>query len=306
MGTIVTLLLAIGSLFSTPLPPVDRALLWLAVHQREDGSWAGTEELSDQAATGFALLAFFSAGETHKHGKHKATVKRGLRWLCEGQADDGWLVPAGCAHPQRDHAVAALALAEAYAMTASPLFKQRAKRAAVCLDLHRTSWLAGGSLETSAWALAAIRTYARARREKLDADLVAGVRALLARTTRTDVRAVAATTWIRILLGDDPLRDGEIANGVKVLLANLPRGEGDEVDLLYWHLESRVCDRARRAMWSRWRGALEKALKARQVRDGSFPPAGRWGRDAGRAAVTGALVVSLSISYYACPLMRPR
>ncbi|MHC4469869.1 MAG: hypothetical protein ACYS99_02800, partial [Planctomycetota bacterium] len=302
-------LLVLGLLLSSPLPPVDRALLWLEKHQREDGSWEGTEDISDQAATGFALLAFLSTGETHKHGKHKATVRKGLRWLCEGQTEDGRLAPPGCVHPLRDHAVASFALAEAYTMTASPLFKRRAMSAVGFLERHRTPKLAWRNLETSAWAVAAIRAFAGARRKEIDDDLVAGVRAFLAKSKRTDLRAVAAGAWIRILIGDDPLRDKAIKKAVKTLLAHLPRWEKDkgaDVDLLYWHLGSRVCDRARRAMWAKWRGAVEELLVARQARDGSWEPVGRWGRASGRAAVTGALAVCLSIQYYWCPLLRPK
>ena len=67
---------------------VERALRWLAAHQRQDGSWNFNHlsdacqhycthpgnEASTTAATGLALLPFLGAGYTHKEGEFQEIV----------------------------------------------------------------------------------------------------------------------------------------------------------------------------------------------------------------------------------------
>ena len=74
---------------------VERALHWLAAHQRQDGSWNFNHlseacqhycthpgsEASTTAATGLALLPFLGAGYTHKQGEFQHAVQIGLDYL---------------------------------------------------------------------------------------------------------------------------------------------------------------------------------------------------------------------------------
>ena len=110
---------------------VERAIRWLAVHQRPDGSWSFNHigegcqhyctypgsEPSTTAATGMALLPFLGAGYTHKKGDYQDVVKRGLDYLKKR----GILISYG--NDLRDgssmygQALATIALCEAYGMT---------------------------------------------------------------------------------------------------------------------------------------------------------------------------------------------
>jgi len=113
---------------------VAAALKWLAVHQMPDGGWSfdlsrvptcrgqcrnsGKEAEARIAATGLALLPFLGAGQTHKTGKYKDTVKNGLYFLVshmKATPNGGSLREKG--GRMYSHGIASIALCEAYAMT---------------------------------------------------------------------------------------------------------------------------------------------------------------------------------------------
>lgn len=133
---------------STTEHAVEQALLWLAKNQSPDGSWnaaahgAGSSDgnqLSSEegryranagvrantAMTGLALLAFLGAGHTHQQGPYVDTVKRGLQYLMSQQFPSGDLSgrdqvgtdPSVRYARMYSHAIATLAVSEAYAMT---------------------------------------------------------------------------------------------------------------------------------------------------------------------------------------------
>lgn len=116
---------------------VEASLRWFKRHQSANGSWetdiyyqnctegAKCEPGGDKmdggsdwnvAMTGYAVLCFLGAGYDHKTpNKYKTTVKKGLDWMLSVQKPTGYLGNRNYEHP-----VAAMALAEAYAMTADP------------------------------------------------------------------------------------------------------------------------------------------------------------------------------------------
>ncbi|MCR4412953.1 MAG: terpene cyclase/mutase family protein, partial [Thermoguttaceae bacterium] len=128
---------------------VERGIEFLARHQFPQGHWAldrsphdgspGYTEAawgemnSDTAATGLALLAFLGAGYTHMDGKHQATVRRGIEWLLRNQQPDGRLFTPGSDRTRfaqfYAHAMATIALCEAYGMTGDRLLREPTQRA---------------------------------------------------------------------------------------------------------------------------------------------------------------------------------
>jgi hypothetical protein len=137
----------------TRMDPVMEALYWLKAHQSPTGAWqAGgfrqwckgqpVEDLEwvydaakgnadrDVGVTGLALAAYLGAGYTHR-GKHpfRKSVSKGLRYLKNVQDPEGCFGPRDDARFLLNHAFAALAMTEAYGMTASPIFKGSAQRA---------------------------------------------------------------------------------------------------------------------------------------------------------------------------------
>jgi len=160
------------------------SLLWVQRHQGADGSWdahafgancSGAPDACDTPGpadhavetTGLALLAFTGAGETHQGGTFRTSVARGVAWLLAKQQDDGLLVARDAPDAARQHAIAALALAELHAMTADDALLRlpvnRAVAAAVALRAADGAWRrADGSLdlETTAWMALLLRTAA--------------------------------------------------------------------------------------------------------------------------------------------------
>ncbi|MCA9067378.1 MAG: hypothetical protein KDA84_00545, partial [Planctomycetaceae bacterium] len=125
---------------------VKRGLLWLAMHQNEDGSWSlhefhkncekhnGTcsgagSERSNTAATGLALLPFLASGYVPESKEYGPVVTKGLEWLLTNQKDDGRIQGQGDNQVMYSHGIATIALCEAYAMTKEPRLGDAAKKA---------------------------------------------------------------------------------------------------------------------------------------------------------------------------------
>ena len=103
---------------------VDKGLAYLASTQEPDGRWSiaksGGQAGHDQAATAFALLAFYGRGEVHdEECKYQDTVKRGIKWLqsqdYKGDGDLRGTNPRS--NSMYDQGIAALAVIEAYGVT---------------------------------------------------------------------------------------------------------------------------------------------------------------------------------------------
>lgn len=114
---------------------VARGLEWLAKQQTEDGSWRfdGSEKDDVIAATGMALLPFLAAGETHTSGKYKENVQRGLKYLVDTLNASTGKFNSRIGRYMYAHAIATIALCEAYGMTKDRPFLLRPATAAVNL-----------------------------------------------------------------------------------------------------------------------------------------------------------------------------
>ena len=118
---------------------VNWALEWLARHQDPEGFWdcdgfdlncsqnrckGRGRALNDPGITGLALLAFLGAGNTTHEGPHRKVVKRGIRYLCDIQdPEDGCLTSKEGEHYMYNHAIACLALSEAYGLSCWPVLR---------------------------------------------------------------------------------------------------------------------------------------------------------------------------------------
>ncbi len=129
---------------------VAKGLMWLALHQAPDGHWSlnefsrfahkdptpasktfkctctgETTRQNDIAATAFGLLPFLAGGFTHKPNKdpkqvdYTKTVKAGLDYLIAKQAANGNFG----GDTMYAHALATIAMCEAYGMTSDPMLK---------------------------------------------------------------------------------------------------------------------------------------------------------------------------------------
>ncbi|HQU44270.1 MAG TPA: terpene cyclase/mutase family protein, partial [Pirellulales bacterium] len=125
---------------------VARALAWLKLQQRKDGSWSlkgpyrsGSVSGRDvpESATAMALLAFQGAGHTHLKGEYKKQVAEGRKALLKMQDSNGNFFQEGGAsnHWFYAHGQCTIALCELYGMTKDPELKRPAELAIkYCID----------------------------------------------------------------------------------------------------------------------------------------------------------------------------
>jgi hypothetical protein len=139
---------------------VERALDWLARHQDADGRWDGAVAKyddgavlpgdddftvhcppgepcfgecayweADTALTGLALLSYLGAGYTQTDGKYAETVAKGLEFVRAIQKPDGDLRGKSRAVGMYCHAMATIALCEAYALTGDEGLREPVEKA---------------------------------------------------------------------------------------------------------------------------------------------------------------------------------
>jgi hypothetical protein len=139
---------------------MELALRWLAEHQHNDGGWSF--RLSDEhgpcngqcenpiinqddaplprtAATGLAMLAFMGAGYNHQTGPYSENLRRGIYYL-RSQARETSLGTDLQNGSMYGHGIAALAIAEAYALTNDADLKEL---------VEGTTFLCSGARHTS-------------------------------------------------------------------------------------------------------------------------------------------------------------
>ena len=127
---------------------VEWGLQWLKNHQDPEGFWdcdnfqmqddpkfplctGRGHPLNDPGVTGLALLAFLGAGHTPTSGgPYGKVVKDGVRYLTDIQdPEDGCLSPKESTHYMYNHALACLALTEAYGLSRWAPLKKHARKA---------------------------------------------------------------------------------------------------------------------------------------------------------------------------------
>ncbi len=309
---------------------VDGGLSWLARHQSRDGRWDADgfmangdaahgvlcdgpgSPLYDTGITGLALLCFLGAGETHRSGKYRKNVARGLRWLRSQQDAEGCFAPRTLSNFAYGHAIATLAMTEAYGATKSPSWKEAAEKGiAFCLacqndygawrytkkpgenDTSVTGWMvmalesakaAGIPLDERpfAWASRFIASMTDGETGRVGYVERGGLpvreegkaRAFPASETEA-LTAVGVTA--RIFCGEAPRENPALRLAVENLLSKkLPvwdPGRGS-IDMYYWYYGTLAMFQYGGEAWSRWNRAMHGAIVSRQRDDGNF--AGSW------------------------------
>lgn len=111
---------------------IRESMRWLAENQEQSGRWDarkhGAKGRFDTGVTGLALMCFYGWGFRHdEEGKYQDHVKRALTWLKDQQNEEtGDLRGGGLMYC---HAIASIALCEAYGITKDPSLKDPAQRA---------------------------------------------------------------------------------------------------------------------------------------------------------------------------------
>lgn len=305
---------------------IELGLEFLARHQRADGSWSlGGFDLghpqkqgqfnSDMAATGLALLAFQGAGYTHREFKYAAQLQRAVDWMIARQDADGGLYLEADARSNQNcrmysHAIAALALNEAYGMTQDSQLREPCRKA--------LAYIANTQDDRGGW-----RYYAEPQLRQSDTS-VTGWMLMALQSGRLSGLEVPAETWqgmdAWLRVAGDPQREGlyrynpfaadsggidrsagrkptvsmtsvgmlmrlytgwerddprTLAAADYLLSQQLPGDRTSiERDTYYWYYATQVLRHVGGERWERWNGQLHPLLVRTQVKAGEL--AGSW------------------------------
>ena len=211
---------------------VEAALRWLAAHQSADGRWSAEgfdrwcdgkpvaaraggaavgagKATYDVGISGLAVLAFLGAGHTDRsEGPYGKVLERALTYLRNVQDGEGCYGPRASAHYAYGHAIATLAMVEAFGMTRADACRRSAAKALDFIAVARnpyfawrygvkpgdndtsvTGWMAD-ALHQARLVNAADATAGRAPALPIDEEAFEGVRAWIDKMTDPDTGRV--------------------------------------------------------------------------------------------------------------------
>ncbi|MBI2923379.1 MAG: terpene cyclase/mutase family protein [Planctomycetes bacterium] len=303
-------------------------LTWLARHQSEDGAWRCVEYTGlcpedapctgtgnaehDAGITAIVLLAFAGAGKTDLDKVEYAdpvtgrmmcwgrTVQKGLEWMMAAQDADGRFGKTRGTHYMYNHLVAEAAVAEFYAMTASPVFEKAARAGldfALAGQNPGSGWrysTRSGDSDTSAtaWGVTALMA-ARAAKIEIEpkpfADAIAWVdsatdeKTFLTGYTNKGTGKVmamgknekfdghetmtAAAMVVRIGSGEKPTSP-RIQGAARALLSDPPKNAPLKIDYYYWYYGTEamfLADGPKGGAWAQWNAAMKGAVLPAQA-----------------------------------------
>ncbi len=327
---------------------VQDGLEWLVRHQRDDGGWsldfhgqcqgAGCPPQftieSDAAATGLALLPLLGAGHIHTvKSRYQANVRQAVDWLVTHQSASGDLyVGQGGMPHMYSHAIATMALCEAFGLSGDPRLRQPAQRAIDFIAQSQNHDDGGwryepgqaGDTSVFGWHMFALRS-AKLAGLQVSKNVIKGCRTYL-----DEAAADKSKVTYSYMPGRDPTpvmtaeallsrqylgwpRDfPALVKGASRVAANLE--ESGERNIYYWYYATQLLHNMQNKDWERWNVRVREGLIAMQVTGngcdrGSWDPVSpqpdRWARSGGRLFLTSLSVLTLEVYYRYLPLYNP-
>ncbi|MDG3005222.1 prenyltransferase/squalene oxidase repeat-containing protein [Paludisphaera mucosa] len=324
---------------------VEDGLAWIVRHQKSDGSWvlnvndvcqtcpAQQTVISQTGATGLALLPLLGAGYSHTvKSRHQASVRRGLEWLCANQQENGDLHVGGTGISYLySHAIAAMALCEAYGVSRDPQLQEPARRAiafiAEAQDPETGGWRyrpgQAGDTSVFGWNIFALRSAnlaglkvpnqtLRGCNDYLNLASVDGKKVMYAYQPNREASPVMTAEALvgRQLMGwsrEHP----SLIKGAGRVAAHLEKSE--DRNIYYWYYATQLLHNMRNKDWERWNPHVREALIRTQIHDDgcpngswdpAFPSQDRWGATGGRLFQTSLSILTLEVYYRYLPLYR--
>lgn len=323
-------------------------LQWLAAHQLPDGSWnfnhqAGPGDRSSPdpgvfedcpiGATAMCLMAFLGNGQTHREGAYKEQVGRALNYLVSsqrrGKGFSGSLVDPNYYGGPYGHAMAAIALAEAYGMTKDPMLYEPAQAALDYIEYAQNrsgGWRytakMPGDLSVSGWMFMAVKSglmsdlnIAKGLSKKFERFLDSvsydsGAKYYYQEQIDRDNPAMIAVGLLcRMYLGWKK-NNSTLERGIAYLAKVGPKIE-ESTDMYYNYYATQVLHHYGGEDWKNWNKVMSEYLVKSQSRVGATK--GSWffdrGTDRGVAAggrvyCTCLAVMTLEVYYRFLPLYR--
>ncbi len=330
---------------------VQTGLDWIFRHQREDGSWnldpspqckgascpkSPNKYPSDAAATGLALMPMLGAGNIHTEpSKYQNCVKKGLAWLVAHQKEDGDLFSGGSGQTQMySHAIATMALCEAYGLSQDEKLKAPAQKAIDFIAAARCKtppggWRynpgAAGDTSVFGWQMFALRSGALSGL-KISNETWQGCRDYLDKAAADPYKATysyepggaySAVMTAEALLSRQYLgwhRNNEaLIQGATLVAEDLQKSEARNI--YYWYYATQMLHNMQGQVWQEWNVRVRDGLVAIQVGSGSGykgcdrgswdptrPVVDQWGAEAGRHFLTCMSLLTLEVYYRYLPL----
>ncbi|MBP88149.1 MAG: hypothetical protein CMJ64_15765 [Planctomycetaceae bacterium] len=311
---------------------VELALVWLAEHQRQDGSWRLDHQkgscnarcgnkgstATSTGATALGLLPFLGAGYTHKQGKYQKVVEEGLYYLTGRMIETrhGGDLQEGTMYA---HGLATIAICEAYAMTGDPELKTYAQKA-IDFIVHaqhpRGGWryLPGtpGDTTVTGWQVMALKSARLAKlyvpshttemaKEYLNKVQDAGGAFYGYQVSGKDPAPTAVGLLLRMYLGWR--QSDELLGRGSLFLSN--RGPS-KTDMYFNYYATQVLAHRGGTAWRIWNDDMRDYLVDAQARSGH--EAGSWfftdrhGSFGGRLYTTSISAMILEVYYRHMPL----
>jgi hypothetical protein len=299
---------------------IQSGLEFLARYQLPDGSWTlgqfdvdhqlhQSQLNSDTAATGLALLAFQGAGYSHREFKYSQQLQLAVNWILANQTPDGGLYveaddESNNAARMYSHAIATLALTEAYGMTQDSRLREPAQRAidyiARTQDPQRGGWRyfadsqkRSSDTSVTGWMMMALVSGRLSGLDIKDETLSGidnwltlaqsadaqyefrynpfavdsgGVSRLYSRKASQSMMAVGLL--MRVYSGWNR-EDPRFQLGAQKLLQQLPSDANAKLrDTYYWYYATQVLKHAGGQAWEIWNGRLQPLLVRSQEKVG--------------------------------------
>jgi len=304
---------------------VGRALDWFSRHQEGDGRWSiqkhGGEAGHDVAATGFALLCYLGWGIKHDvPGKYQAPAAKAVDWLVKQAKPDGDIRGAGNMY---DQGIAAIALAEAYALTRDPAlgvcvsnvvgFIMRAQNAKTGGWRYKPG--EGGDTSVVGWQTMALvsanmagisvpkENFERAG-AWLNSVSSGDKNGLFGYVNKTASRGMTAEGMFCWQILGTPPDDPKMQAGASYLQLQ-PPGPGNK-DYYYWYYATLAMYQHGGSTWDDWNRSLKAILPGLQVLEGD--DAGAWlpagftlGDRMGKVVCTAMATLTLEVYYRYLP-----
>jgi len=321
---------------------VAAGLVWLAKQQKATGGWQydGSAAPDTVAATGMSLLPFLAAGQTHKKPlgpvsrDYSQTVAKGLDFLISRQQANGSFSGIPPQHTMYSHAIATVALCEAYGMTGDKGKLQYACQKALNFILKAQhgggSWgyQPGMSGDTSivGWQVQALKSAEMCRDLTVDKKALAKASKFLDSVSDTSKKSTygyrngpgapgTALTAVGLLCryyvdGWGPINPG-MAEGVRGLATRRPPNPA-EFDMYYYYYATQVVHFHEGEVWHKdWNPKMRDMLVKMQVKgkgervDGSWDADGAMiGSSCGRLGTTAMALLTLEVYYRHLPLYK--
>jgi hypothetical protein len=318
---------------------VAAALNWFARHQNPDGGWSltnfgkqckngtctGISEYGswETAATSFALLPFFAAGQTHESkGPYKKNIYAGLSKLISMQKSDGDL--RGPAGQMYTHGLSTICLCEAFGLTGDRQIGAAAQQAinfiVTAQDPAGGGWayqpkVPGGDTSIVGWQVMGLKSGLMAglsvppKTLELAAKFLNSVGTGEGGFGYQEKAAPLATSAVGLLCMQymgTPKNSPVIVGGVKLLGINSP--DKNKNNCYYYYYGTQVMHNVPGREWDAWNRAMRRQLIESQIKEGCA--AGSWKPDTddwakgygGRIMVTSLNTLTLEVYYRYLPL----